>query len=79
MLFPFQLNNNYADESETNTEQGLAQKNDGSGDSTNSNCAHNMIDISTNVIECGDDGAILPVMLPPDFTYALDRCNLSSE
>ena len=38
-----------------------------------------MIDISTNVIECGDDGAIPPVMLPPDFTYALDRCNLSSE
>jgi hypothetical protein len=32
------------DESETNTEQEIAQKNDGSGESTNNNCALNSID-----------------------------------
>jgi hypothetical protein len=34
----------FADESETNTEQGLAQSNVGSGASTNFNCAENDID-----------------------------------
>lgn len=33
----------YADESETNTEQRLSQKNVGSGGSTNTNCAENAI------------------------------------
>jgi hypothetical protein len=32
------------DESETNTEQSIAQKNVGSGESTNNNCALNSID-----------------------------------
>jgi hypothetical protein len=32
------------DESETNTEQELKQKNVGSGESTNNNCAQNTID-----------------------------------
>ena len=34
----------FADESETNTEQKLAQKNVGSGKSTNFNCGENSID-----------------------------------
>ena len=33
-----------ADESETNTEQSIAQKNVGSGESTNNDCALNSID-----------------------------------
>ena len=32
------------DESETNTEQSIKQKNVGSGESTNNNCAQNTID-----------------------------------
>jgi regulatory protein YycI of two-component signal transduction system YycFG len=38
VLLPFQLNSIYADESETNTEQGLNQENIGSEDLTNVNC-----------------------------------------
>jgi hypothetical protein len=34
----------YADESETNTEQKLKQNNLGSGESTNTNCAQNLIE-----------------------------------
>jgi hypothetical protein len=33
----------YADESETSTDQETNQKNVGSGDSTNNNCAENLI------------------------------------
>jgi hypothetical protein len=39
------------DESETNTEQELKQKNVGSGDSTNNNCGENLIKASGD-IEC---------------------------
>jgi hypothetical protein len=35
------------DESATNTEQEIAQQNDGSGESTNNNCALNSIDTTT--------------------------------
>jgi anionic cell wall polymer biosynthesis LytR-Cps2A-Psr (LCP) family protein len=35
------------DESETNTEQEIKQKNFGSGESTNNNCALNSIDTTT--------------------------------
>jgi hypothetical protein len=35
------------DESETNTEQEMKQKNIGSGESTNNNCALNSIDTTT--------------------------------
>ena len=35
------------DESETNTEQDIKQKNVGSGESTNNNCALNSIDTTT--------------------------------
>jgi uncharacterized membrane protein len=34
----------YADESETSTDQEVKQKNVGSGDSNNNNCAENLID-----------------------------------
>jgi hypothetical protein len=39
------------DESETNTEQELKQKNVGSGDSTNNNCGANLIEAFSEV-EC---------------------------
>jgi hypothetical protein len=39
------------DESETNTEQELKQKNVGSGDSTNNNCGANLIEAVSDV-EC---------------------------
>jgi hypothetical protein len=42
-LLPSQLYEIYADDSETNTEQGLSQENIGSGDSTNVNCGQNSI------------------------------------
>ena len=46
------------DESETNTEQEIAQKNVGSGESTNNNCALNSFDTTTAAtVEC---------RLPPD-------------
>jgi hypothetical protein len=49
------------DESETNTEQEIKQKNVGSGESTNNNCALNSIDTTTAAtVAC-------PVpALPPD-------------
>jgi hypothetical protein len=46
------------DESETNTEQEIKQKNVGSGESTNNNCALNSIDSAEAMVEC-------PVGLPP--------------
>jgi hypothetical protein len=46
------------DESETNTEQEIKQKNVGSGESTNNNCALNSIDTTAAAtVEC---------RLPPD-------------
>jgi hypothetical protein len=41
------------DESETNTEQKLAQKNVGSGESTNFNCGENNIDTLLPIQACG--------------------------
>jgi hypothetical protein len=49
--FPTQLL--FADESETNEEQALKQKNAGSRDSTNSNCGENSIDSGSIDIQCG--------------------------
>jgi hypothetical protein len=40
------------DESETNTGQEIKQKNVGSGDSTNNNCALNSIDSLAATVEC---------------------------
>jgi hypothetical protein len=41
------------DESETNTEQALKQKNVGSGESTNFNCGENNIDATVPIQACG--------------------------
>ncbi|HEU4446462.1 MAG TPA: hypothetical protein VFR94_17455 [Nitrososphaeraceae archaeon] len=47
------------DESETNTEQSIAQKNVGSGESTNNNCGANLID------SAGGGGMIIgPILCP---------------
>jgi hypothetical protein len=40
------------DESETNTEQEIKQKNIGSGESTNNNCALNSIDSAAATVAC---------------------------
>jgi hypothetical protein len=44
----------FADESETETEQELKQKNVGSGESTNFNCAQNLIDSAGGLVTCPD-------------------------
>jgi hypothetical protein len=51
------------DESETNTEQEIKQKNVGSGDSTNNNCALNSIDATGTgqggaTVACPIDGRV---------------------
>jgi archaellum component FlaG (FlaF/FlaG flagellin family) len=43
------------DDSETNTEQEIKQKNIGSGESINSNCALNAIDTASAVVACFED------------------------
>jgi hypothetical protein len=46
------------DESETNTEQDLKQKNVGSGDSTNINCGTNNFDTAASVTTCPSVGLL---------------------
>ena len=62
------------DESETNTEQKLAQKNVGSGESTNFNCGENNIDTLLPIQACGtidlgaevvDDVGTAPTFVAP--------------
>ena len=53
------------DESETNTGQSIAQKNVGSGESTNNNCALNSIDSAAATVAC-------PVQPPPCSTGFVD-------
>ena len=48
------------DESETNTEQEITQKNVGSGESTNNNCALNSIDSAAATVAC-------PIPFIPDW------------
>jgi hypothetical protein len=50
----------FADDSETNTEQKLAQENVGSGESTNFNCGRNTIESLLPIQACGtvDLGAV---------------------
>ncbi|HET6641303.1 MAG TPA: hypothetical protein VFG77_06840 [Nitrososphaeraceae archaeon] len=49
------------DESETNTEQEIKQKNVGSGESTNNNCALNSIDTTTAAtVACPVRSGLLP-------------------
>ena len=51
------LQNAFAqDDSQTDTEQRLRQKNTGSGESTNFNCAENMITSASDSIECIPSG-----------------------
>jgi hypothetical protein len=52
------------DESATNTEQEIAQENDGSGESTNNNCALNSIDSAAATVACPVTSG-LPTRLPP--------------
>lgn len=54
----------FADESETETEQELRQKNVGSGESTNDNCGQNLID-STAALECATVTVLSPTTTPP--------------
>ena len=42
----------YADDSETNTDQSVQQKNTGSGDSANFNCGENLIKAGVGEQEC---------------------------
>ena len=49
----------FADESETETEQELKQKNIGSGESTNDNCGQNLID-SASTQRCAGARTITP-------------------
>jgi hypothetical protein len=57
------------DESETDTEQRLRQKNLGSGESTNFNCDENLIDSSVSVICLAE-----PSPPPPPETTTLSVC-----
>ena len=78
-IIPFQLNDIHADESKTNTEQGLSQENIGSGESINTNCGENTID-SSSVAVCG--GSPTGPGGPPGGAIALtveDCLELSSE
>ncbi len=49
------------DESETNTEQEIKQKNVGSGDSINNNCALNSIDSLAATVACPVGGLVTSV------------------
>ncbi len=57
----------YADESETNTDQLVKQKNVGSGDSLNFNCGQNLIKAGVGEQACGqeEDGIIMEPDLNP--------------
>jgi hypothetical protein len=49
----------YADESDTSTNQSIAQKNVGSGDSVNFNCAQNLIKARVGQQACGTPEEII--------------------
>jgi hypothetical protein len=53
------------DESDTDTEQRLRQKNLGSGESTNFSCAENLITSASDSIECIPSGPAAPTPPPP--------------
>jgi hypothetical protein len=58
---------NGGDESETNTEQEIKQKNVGSGESTNNNCALNSIDSAAATVACPVGGPITYDLLTDHF------------
>ena len=49
----------YADDTETSTDQDVRQKNVGSGDSVNFNCAHNLIKAGMGEQACGNGEEII--------------------
>ena len=49
----------YADETETSTDQSIKQKNVGSGDSVNFNCAQNLIKAGVGQQACGTPEEIM--------------------
>ena len=59
------------DDSVTDTEQSLGQKNTGSGESTNSNCAENMITSASDSIECIPSGPAAPTPPPPAIPFTI--------
>jgi hypothetical protein len=59
----------YSDDSETNAEQILKQKNVGSGESTNFNCGENLIDSAVSAICLAE-----PPPPPPPETATLSVC-----
>jgi hypothetical protein len=65
-----------SDESETNAEQGLRQKNLGSGESRDFNCAENLI-ISASGVDCIPSGPAPPPPPPPE-TATLSVCKETS-
>ena len=59
------------DESETNTEQKLKQKNVGSGESTNTNCGSNLIDTAIGITLC--PGAVVDLGTDDPTTTSFDK------
>jgi hypothetical protein len=53
------------DSSETSTDQSIKQKNVGSGDSVNFNCAQNLIKAGVGEQDCGPEEEGI-IMLPPE-------------
>ena len=78
VILPLQLNDIYAEESQTNTEQGLSQENVGSSESININCGENSIDSTASII-CPTETGEQPVGGGPPITLTLRNCtgNLS--
>jgi hypothetical protein len=75
-MIPFQQQiwqNTFAqgDESETNAEQRLRQKNLGSGESDNFNCAENLITSASDSIECIPSGPAPPTPPPPAIPFTI--------
>jgi hypothetical protein len=62
-----------SDESETNAEQRLREKNLGSGESSDFNCAENMITSASDGVECIPSGPAPPPPPPPE-TATLTVC-----
>jgi hypothetical protein len=60
----------YSDESETNAEQRLRQKNVGSGESTNFNCDENMITSASDGSDCIPSGPAPPT--PPTGAFTIN-------
>ena len=71
-LQQLRLQNAFAqDDSHTDTEQRLRQKNSGSGESTNFNCAKNLIESASESVSCDTISTPpAPTPLPESFTIS---------